>query len=66
MNIYKSLSKYFISLLNKKDLAIKNSRDDIKIMGFIDEVAKIKNSKYSLEGDSFSFYVAVESNPSLS
>ena len=33
MNIYKSLSKYFISLLNKQDLAIKNLRGDIEIKG---------------------------------
>ena len=55
MNIYKSLSKYFISLLNKKDLAIKKSRGDIEIMGFIDELGEIKNSRYSLEGDSCRF-----------
>ena len=55
MNIYKSLSKYFISLLNKQDLAIKNSRCDIEIMGFIDELRKIKNSMYSLEIDSCGF-----------
>ena len=42
MNIYKSISEYFISLLNKQDLAIKKSRDDIEIMGFIDEVGKLK------------------------
>ena len=51
MNIYKSFSKYFISLLNKQELAIKKTRGDIKIMGFIDEVGKIKNSRYSLERD---------------
>jgi hypothetical protein len=55
MNIYKSLSKYFVSLLNKQDLAIKKSRDDIEIMGFIVEVGKIKNSRPSLEGDSYGF-----------
>ena len=55
MNFYKSLPKYFISLLNKQDLAIKKSRGDIEIMGFIDEFGEIKNSRYSLEGDSFSF-----------
>ena len=65
MNIYKSLSEYFISLLNKQDLAIKKSRGDIEIMGFIDQVGKIKNSKYSLQGDSCGFTVARESNPSL-
>ena len=52
MNIYNLLSKYFISLLNKQDLAIKNSRGDIEIMGFIDELGGIENSRYSLEGDS--------------
>ena len=55
MNIYKPLSKYFISLLNKQDLAIKNSRGDIEIIGFIYEVGKIKNSRYSLEGYSCGF-----------
>jgi hypothetical protein len=55
MNIYKSLSKYFISLLNKQDLSIKNSSGDIEIMGFIVEVGKIKNSRHSLEGDSYGF-----------
>jgi hypothetical protein len=52
MNIYKPLSKFFISLLNKQDLAIKNSRGDIEIIGFIDEVGEIKNSRYSLDGNS--------------
>ena len=55
MKIYKFLSKYFISLLNKQDLAIKNSRGDIEIIGFIDEVGKIKNNRYSLEGNSWGF-----------
>jgi hypothetical protein len=55
MNIYSSLSKQFISLLNKQDLAIKNSRGDIEIMGFIDELGEIKNSRSSLEGDSCGF-----------
>jgi hypothetical protein len=55
MNTYNPLSKYFISLLNKQDLAIKNSRGDIKIIGFIDEFGGIKNSRYSLEGNSCRF-----------
>ena len=55
MNIYKSLSEYFISLLNKQDLAIKNSRGDIEIISFIDEVGKNKNNRYSLEGNSWDF-----------
>ena len=38
MNKYNSLSKYFLSLLNKQDLAIKNSRGNIKKIGFIDEL----------------------------
>ena len=33
MKIYKFLSKYFISLLNKQDLAIKNLRGNIEIKG---------------------------------
>ena len=55
MNIYTSLSKYFIFLLNKQDLAIKNSRGDIEIIGFIDEVGEIKNSRYRLKGDNCGF-----------